>query len=324
MSRTLRVERIGQRLLFIGCFCVLVVQGAALASAPPLAEIATPKCPQHEGKREFRSEMIQFAGDEAFVLAASQKLGDGCRAMAKLHLRCGGKSRSVALPDRAARYVLADFSPDRSRLLLSAEIAGVYPNEQFRNAMIGAVSTATGEIQWRNAWDLLGWQDCDASVRPWGFTAEGNIVVEARASTLIPARRVSCLRGPSLYEIDLAKGSASPLPDSIQIERRAKIAETRSRNCAADPDLVGTCFTVHGRLSRRSGTPSTRIWPVGTHRILGVSGEIIPDNVERQLRDDAEIFGDYRVCPLTPQQPGKMQSVCIDKAERLVAKTNRN
>jgi len=40
--------------------------------------------------------------------------------------------------------------------------------------------------------------------------------------------------------------------------------------CKNNPQIGGACFSVHGRLSAYNGAPSLRIWPIGTHRLLGV------------------------------------------------------
>lgn len=53
----------------------------------------------------------------------------------------------------------------------------------------------------------------------------------------------------------------------------------------------GRCFVVHGRLAIGNGTPSVRIWPVGTKRILGVNDaqndpegeELFPPDVRRMI-----------------------------------------
>src|SRR5256885_9747185 len=41
-------------------------------------------------------------------------------------------------------------------------------------------------------------------------------------------------------------------------------------SCSTRPDLNGKCFNVHGRLSVYNGTPSIRLWPIGSKRLLGV------------------------------------------------------
>jgi hypothetical protein len=91
---------------------------------------------------------------------------------------------------------------------------------------------------------------------------------------------------------------------------------------------VGECHVVHGRLAVWNGTPAIRIWPVGTRRELGVvdahgdaAGEkLLPDEVQGLLgaaTDSPVIFGDYRVCALTKQRPGRMQIVYITEARHL-------
>jgi hypothetical protein len=99
--------------------------------------------------------------------------------------------------------------------------------------------------------------------------------------------------------------------------------------CKDSPRVTGACFTVHGRLFAANGTPTFRIWRVGTKRIIGVDsadGDLesggLPDSVEKLVEPDAfkvDVYGDYRVCPFTKDRPGRMQIVCIDDASRLVA-----
>jgi hypothetical protein len=92
--------------------------------------------------------------------------------------------------------------------------------------------------------------------------------------------------------------------------------------CAASDKPVAPCYSTHGRLSFWNGTPSTRIWIIGTHRILGVHGEDqeLPDNLAKILNGnfDDEVYGDFLVCPLTQYKPGEMQIVSVKKASRLV------
>lgn len=98
--------------------------------------------------------------------------------------------------------------------------------------------------------------------------------------------------------------------------------------CRSHSDLVGRCRTVHGRLSVWNGTPSLRIWIVGTRRILGVSEwrmaemerDLLPANVWAAFGDDPpnrQVFGDFDVCPFTRERPGWMQMVCVARAIRL-------
>ncbi len=97
-----------------------------------------------------------------------------------------------------------------------------------------------------------------------------------------------------------------------------------------------SCYWTHGRLGCGNGTPSCRLWKVGTHRLLGIlSGPSelgkddldnehpeFPKNVERALAlgtpNQNRIFADFEVCPLEPDVPGVMQSACIEAAKNIV------
>lgn len=97
------------------------------------------------------------------------------------------------------------------------------------------------------------------------------------------------------------------------------------RPCRSNPEVVGKCFTVHGRLSLYNGTPSPRIWRIGTKRVLGVDETAheemaMPDDLARKLNFELDIYGDFEVCPLTKEKPGVMQIVCIESASHVVIK----
>ena len=98
------------------------------------------------------------------------------------------------------------------------------------------------------------------------------------------------------------------------------------RPCREHPEVRPPCFTVRGRLSYWNGTPTARIWIVGTNRMLGVSdGHALPgfEQMPKAIRDrmswETELFGNYTFCPFTPEQPGVMQLGCIQAAENLRA-----
>lgn len=83
--------------------------------------------------------------------------------------------------------------------------------------------------------------------------------------------------------------------------------------CATDPELVAPCFELRGRLSFWNGTPSARIWRVGTKRMLGVHADRLPPELGSKVMGfDTEIWGHYTVCPYTSERPGHMQFVCIE------------
>ncbi len=109
-------------------------------------------------------------------------------------------------------------------------------------------------------------------------------------------------------------------------------ASHASAECGATSGAVGPWFVVHGRLTLYNGWPDFVIWKIGSNRLLGVlpngpgnpeSSDILTDPVAKLLNPDPDgiaVFGDYRVCPLTPARPGQMQLVYILDAVRLVSK----
>jgi hypothetical protein len=99
---------------------------------------------------------------------------------------------------------------------------------------------------------------------------------------------------------------------------------------AATPDGAGSrCFWVEGRLTVGNGTPSVRIWPRGTKRLLGVTTrlhesegpDVIPGNVRAFLESNRtdRVWGRFRVCPLAADRPGWMRPVTLVRARRLVS-----
>jgi hypothetical protein len=95
------------------------------------------------------------------------------------------------------------------------------------------------------------------------------------------------------------------------------------------------CHTVHGRMDLWNGAPTVRIWVVGTHRVLGVEQQTetfadLPPGVRRIWAGkdtDADwataIYGDFRVCALTPDRPGHMRSVRLVGATHLSPQPRR-
>ena len=93
---------------------------------------------------------------------------------------------------------------------------------------------------------------------------------------------------------------------------------------------IWPCSWLHGRLTFGNGTPSVRIWPRGTRRLLGVVNpanpgsdvgelEALPANVSRLLGDNnfATIWGDFYVCPVAPEREGWMRFVVMKHARGL-------
>jgi hypothetical protein len=111
-------------------------------------------------------------------------------------------------------------------------------------------------------------------------------------------------------------------------------ASKRKISCKT-PEIASSCYWTHGRLSFYNGTPSWRLWKIGTHRILAVhSGPSVkrgtqwdnenpelPFNVDRALKTwGDEVFADFEVCPLEPEKTGVMQRVCIESAKNIFVK----
>ena len=103
--------------------------------------------------------------------------------------------------------------------------------------------------------------------------------------------------------------------------------EARPLPCRAQPSLVGRCFRVRGRLSLYNGAPTIRLWRAGTKRMLGISSSYsregyssIPDELERQLSWETELWGDFLVCPFTRRKPGEMQMICVESAKNVFAR----
>ena len=97
--------------------------------------------------------------------------------------------------------------------------------------------------------------------------------------------------------------------------------------CWAADKNAGTCYQVKGRLSYYNGTPSTRIWIVGTHRMLGIPSEDsdLPANVGPLLKSfDDQIFADFVVCPLTKDHPGTMRMVRVKSASHVINRPERS
>ena len=93
--------------------------------------------------------------------------------------------------------------------------------------------------------------------------------------------------------------------------------------------FVGSCETVHGRLSLSLGPPTILLWKIGTHRVLALwgSGETdslpcpLPWPLEQTLiKGDKLIYADYVVRPVTQDEPGSMRYVCVARASHIVTR----
>jgi hypothetical protein len=98
--------------------------------------------------------------------------------------------------------------------------------------------------------------------------------------------------------------------------------------CRTSHNLVGACFTVHGRLFEAATAPRVRIEATGSKEIFAVldrralagTTEIIPAAVNALLMaapSGTGIDGDYEVCPFEKDMTGLMRAVCIQNAGNL-------
>ena len=92
-----------------------------------------------------------------------------------------------------------------------------------------------------------------------------------------------------------------------------------SHVCEGSPGIVAPCFAIRGRLSFWNGTPSARIWPIGSKRLLGIHSDVMPLALRDQMTSfDSEAYANFYVCPYTHSEPGHMQFVCIQSWKNLV------
>jgi hypothetical protein len=99
-----------------------------------------------------------------------------------------------------------------------------------------------------------------------------------------------------------------------------------NKSCRQHPQLSGPCFNLRGRLSYYNGTPSRRIWPMGSRRLLGISqghfvlpgyANLPPELVDELAGFDNEMFADFLVCPFTDDRLGVMRLVCVEAAKNI-------
>ena len=100
------------------------------------------------------------------------------------------------------------------------------------------------------------------------------------------------------------------------------------------PENASMCYWTRGRLHIYNGTPSYRLWKIGTTRLLGIySGPSVwtgdpairdnedpelPASLQKVYRSPFEqVFADFEVCPLEPERPGFMQAACIESAKNI-------
>jgi hypothetical protein len=98
------------------------------------------------------------------------------------------------------------------------------------------------------------------------------------------------------------------------------------------PENASLCIWTRGRIQLGNGTPSYRLWKVGTTRLLGIySGPSVdrdsldnedpefPANVQRVWQDriGRTLWADFEVCPLERERTGFMQASCVESAQNI-------
>jgi hypothetical protein len=140
-------------------------------------------------------------------------------------------------------------------------------------------------------------------------------------------QRPNCVAQERLYAFDAHWKPALLDGTAASIKRVGKKAHPASQACQSDPDLIGPCFTTRGRLTAWNGSPTFRIWRIGTKRMMGLTDRmfpsdqvVLPESLDGQVDFDVEAYGDFVVCPITTDVPGKMQLVCVESAQNLIFK----
>jgi hypothetical protein len=84
-------------------------------------------------------------------------------------------------------------------------------------------------------------------------------------------------------------------------------------------------FAVHGRLMIYNGTPSFRIWIIGTTHLLGIdqiddSNPIMPDTLKNLIGFGKKIYADFVVKSLSKYKRGEMQYVQVLSARNIIVR----
>jgi hypothetical protein len=305
---------------------VFLLSLTCLAEEPkyiaPLSGGSTPECPEHTGSRTYRSELGQTHQTTVLVTSTTTRAGSKCNSEAEIRITVTDSTTVVKLDNASAHnFSIIDFSPDGSQLLLSSEDRSEEAY-QHRDVRLAIMQLRTRKINWRNAWDLFGWKDCDAMVEPQGFMPDGRVAVRVRKSVIAAQPHPNCVNDVGLYAANPELTTTTRLADSREVKRYGKKLKPAFQACSSDPDIIGSCFKVHGRIAAYNGTPTFRIWRTGTDRLLGVDDDFpLPEGLSRQLDWDVNAFADFEVCPLTREQKGEMQRVCVESAEHIVVRT---
>jgi hypothetical protein len=247
---------------------------------PGLAYGGAPACPDHVGTRTSRSATVSMHGVAAVIVGVSTRTSDHkCKSTATLEIS-GSLHRSLFLPNPAdSDYELVDFSPSGESLLLTITHGEDWKEEE-QNLSVAVLPVKTLALKPVRPYALFGWSNCGETIEPQGFLPDGQVVLLTRPSINGDHVRPFCEAEWRLHRTDLSRVPA-PLPQDTVVKRNGEETVDESMACKRDPDIVGECFTLHGRIALYNGGWMRRIWRVGTNRMLGVEDEYPgPENLD--------------------------------------------
>ena len=118
---------------------------------------------------------------------------------------------------------------------------------------------------------------------------------------------------------------------ALCLQGGAVFAAEAASSCKTSPNLVGACFSVHGRVFVSDGPRRFHIAIIESGRILDVLGHetwagdksALPADLGALLAplgSAVEVEGDYIVCPFDRTNTVRAQAVCIEAASHLTAR----
>lgn len=289
------------------------------AHASSLAAGYALDCPEHIGTRFYRTQTLSAGPTQVYIVSQVQKDDAKCDQTIEFHIKTEAGERVFNVED-VKYFNIADISADGRSLLLERDGDDRFLNYGLRTSELAVVSAANPEPHWRSVWDILGWGKCKAIVRAESITESGAVVAYlGGANTGIRNQTrdnsEDCESVQGHYEIDLATGSKRIIADE-KAKPHATVSGYDYQNCKTNPDIVGSCFKIRGRISEWNGSLTTRIWPVGTNRMLALYGTL-PSAIQERYGSDVNVFADLEVCPFQKDTPGEMRLVCIESAKNI-------
>ena len=124
------------------------------------------------------------------------------------------------------------------------------------------------------------------------------------------------------------KGSRRAILATVLLLAAGGLNPALAAQCRDDPAVVGQCIKLYGRI-RLDADLRIHLWPIGTSRLLEVAYPpdtghseadfpFMPENLRTLIQPDRAVFGDFEICRLAPDRPGRMGFACIQSATRLI------